>query len=276
MQKITRALLLTTLVCAAAPALAADAPAAAPAPDYTLTANVGLTSQYVYRGITQTAQKPAIQGGADFTHSSGFYLGTWGSNISWYSDNTANAANSATGNNSVSMEWDLYGGYRNTIGDVGYDVGVLQYYYPGRYVALATGVVKPDTTEVYGALSYKWVTGKVSYVASNGLFGVNNARGSYYLDLSANIPVVDTWTINAHVGEQKYTGNADPSLASNDSLYSYTDWKLGVTKDLGTGWSATAYYTDTNAKNSGYKNPIYNGGRNLGDSHFVAAVSKTF
>ena len=270
MQKITRALLITTLACAAAPALAADAPAA-PAPDYTLTANVGLTSQYVYRGITQTAEKPAIQGGADFTHSSGIYLGTWGSNISWFSDNPANG----TGN-SVSMEWDLYGGYRNTIGDVGYDVGVLQYYYPGRYVALPAGVVKPDTTEVYGALSYKWLTGKVSYVVSSGLFGVDNADGSYYLDLTANIPVVDTWTINAHVGRQKYTGTSTAGAPSNDSLYSYTDWKLGVTKDLGTGWSATAYYTDTNASDAGYKSAAFNGGKNLGDGHFVAAVSKTF
>ena len=275
MQKMTHALLVATLACAAAPALAADAPAAAPAPDYTLTANVGLTSQYVYRGITQTAEKPAIQGGADFTHSSGLYLGTWGSNISWYSDNPGNVAVAGT-SNSVSMEWDLYGGYRNTIGDIGYDVGVLQYYYPGRYVALPAGVVKPDTTEVYGALSYKWVTGKVSYVVSNGLFGVDKADGSYYLDLTANIPVVDTWTINAHVGNQHYAGTAVAGGVSNNSLYSYTDWKLGVTKDLGTGWSATAYYTDTNAKDAGYKSTASNGGKNLGEGHFVVAASKTF
>ena len=164
MHKLTQIALATTLVCAAIPALAADA---APAPAYTLTANVGLTSQYVYRGITQTAEKPAIQGGADFTHESGFYLGTWGSNISWFSD--------AAPGNSVSMEWDIYGGYRKSIGDFGYDVGVLQYYYPGRYTS---GTTKPDTTEVYGAVSYKWLTGKVSYVVSNALFGVAKADGS--------------------------------------------------------------------------------------------------
>jgi len=267
MHKFTQTALAVALACAAIPAFAADA-APAPTPAYTLTANVGLTSEYVYRGITQTARNPAIQGGADFTHSSGLYLGTWGSNISWYSD--------AVPGSSVSMEWDLYGGYRNTIGDIGYDVGVLQYYYPGRYPTLAAGAVKPNTTEVYGALSYKWLTGKVSYVVSNGLFGVDNADGSYYLDLSANVPIVDTWTLNAHVGEQKYTGTATTGAASNDSLYSYTDWKLGVTKDLGAGWSATAYYTDTNAKDAGYKITGVNGNKNLGDSHFVAAISKTF
>lgn len=261
MHKFTQAALTVALACAAIPALAADA-APAPTPAYTLTANVSLTSEYVYRGITQTARDPAIQGGADFTHESGLYLGTWGSNISWYSD--------AVAGSSVSMEWDIYGGYRKTIGDFGYDVGVLQYYYPGRY---PTGAVKPDTTEVYGAVSYKWLTGKVSYVVSPGLFGVDNADGSYYLDLSANVPIVDTWTLNAHVGDQHYSGSNGG--ISNDSLFSYTDWKLGVTKDLGSGWSATAYYTDTNAKDAGYKG-AFNGGKNLGDSHFVAAVSKTF
>lgn len=271
MRTLNKTILTVALACVAAPVFAADAPA----PDYTLTANVGLTSQYVYRGITQTGSKPAIQGGADFTHSSGFYLGTWGSNISWFTDNPANDSTSAT-RNSVSMEWDLYGGYKNSIGDIGYDVGVLQYYYPGTYGTLPTGVVKPDTTEVYGALSYKWATAKISYVASNGLFGVANANGSYYADLTVNIPVADTWTINAHVGDQKFTGTAATGFASNDSLYSYVDYKLGVTKDLGTGWSATAYYTTTNAKDAGYKNAAMNSGHNLGDDHFVAAVSKTF
>ncbi len=263
MYTLNKPLLAIALACVTASAFA-DAPAS----DYTLTANVGLTSQYVYRGITQTATNPAIQGGADFTHSSGIYLGTWGSNISWFTD--VNKASSA------SMEWDVYGGYKNTVGDVGYDVGVLQYYYPGTYSALPAGTVKPNTTEVYGALSYKWVTGKLSYVVSNGLFGVANADGSYYLDLSANVPVADTWTINAHVGNQKYTGVATAGAASSDSLYSYVDWKLGVTKDLGTGWSATAYYTSTDAKDAGYKILGVNNDKNLGEGHFVAAVSKTF
>jgi uncharacterized protein (TIGR02001 family) len=271
MRTFNQSILTIALACVTAPVFAADAPA----PDYTLTANVGLTSQYVYRGITQTASNPAVQGGADFTHSSGFYLGTWGSNISWFTDNPANASTSGT-SNSASMEWDLYGGFRNTIGDIGYDVGVLQYYYPGTYGTLPTGVVKPDTTEVYGALSYKWVTAKISYAVSNGLFGVADANGSYYADLTVNIPVADTWTINAHVGDQKYTGTAAAGFPSNDSLYSYVDYKLGVTKDLGTGWSATAYYTSTDAKDAGYKNAAMNDGHNLGADHFVAAISKTF
>lgn len=233
-----------------------------------VSANVGIYNQYVFRGITQTAGQPAIQGGFDVSTDSGFYVGTWGSNISWFSD--ANAGNS------VSMEWDLYGGYRGTTsGALGYDVGVLQYFYPGRYTTLASGVVEPDTTEVYGSLSYKWFTAKLSYVTSNGLFGVDNASGSYYADLSADIPFADTWTANLHVGRQHYAGSAVSGGPTNDSLYSYDDWKVGLTKDLGKGWSATAYYTDTNAKDAGYKISGVNGGNNLGAGAFVVGISRS-
>ena len=71
------------------PAPAATPPAAEPAkpePDWTFTSNIGLYSQYVFRGISQTDEKPAVQGGFDLGHKSGFYVGTWASNISWISD----------------------------------------------------------------------------------------------------------------------------------------------------------------------------------------------
>ena len=105
----------------------APAPAPAPTPDYTLTANVGLFSQYVFRGIAQTAGQPAVQGGFDCAHSSGFYLGTWASNISWLEDFGLY--------NRSSLEWDFYGGYKNTFPgseDWTYDVGLYYYYYPGH------------------------------------------------------------------------------------------------------------------------------------------------
>ncbi|HYP68099.1 MAG TPA: TorF family putative porin [Thiobacillaceae bacterium] len=286
-------LLVVGLVCAPALAQADDtpapaAPAAAPAPDYTLTANVSIVSQYIYRGLTQSDRNPAIQGGFDFSHKSGFYLGTWGSSISWVSDNYEKGGLTTDGTApSAGMEWDFYGGYKGSAGDIGYDVGALQYYYPGNYPPLALGVEKPDTTEIYGALSYKWLSGKASYVVSKGLFGVGDARGSYYLDLSANYPIADTWTINAHVGYQKYTGT-NASLVgtgeSNSDLYTYTDWKLGITKDLGSGWSALAYYSDTNANDSAggldaYRDsvdPKFNKGKNLGAAQLVVGVSRSF
>lgn len=260
-----------------APAYAADA---APASPHTVTANVGVYSQYIYRGITQTARKPALQGGMDYSHASGFYLGAWGSNVSWISDNYEKGGFTTTGTApAASLEVDLYGGYKGAAGAMGYDVGVLQYWYPGSYPGLIAGVVKPDTTEVYGALSYGPVTGKLSYVVSSGLFGVDNADGSWYADVSVSYPIADGWTLVAHVGHQKFKGSN--AGVSNSGLYTYSDWKLGVAKDLGNGWSATAYYTDTNAKNAGYQDStaadgLFNSGKNTGAGQFVVGVSRSF
>src|ERR1043166_9680330 len=139
---------IAALVTELAVAQAAPAPAA-PAPDYTLTGNFGIYSQYIFRGLTQTDTKPAFQGGFDFTHKSGFYLGTWGSNISWLHD-------AGVCNHGCSLEWDLYGGWRYAFNDDwGMDVGLLYYYSPGSY---QPGVTKPDTTEVYITGSWKWVS----------------------------------------------------------------------------------------------------------------------
>ena len=112
--------LLASFVAAPAVSFAEDAAPAAPA----FTSNVTLASEYIYRGIGQTNRKPAIQGGFDYAHSSGLYVGTWASNVSWLSDQAA-------GTISSSLEWDFYGGYKTAIDDFGIDVGVLQYYYPG-------------------------------------------------------------------------------------------------------------------------------------------------
>lgn len=255
----------------ALPVLAEDSP-------HTLTANVGVYNQYIYRGLTQTAGNPALQGGIDYGHASGFYAGAWGSNVSWIADNYEKGGLTVAGDSpSASVEIDLYGGYKGSAGDIGYDLGVLQYWYPGDYPALVAGAVKPDTTEVYGAVSYGPVTAKLSYVVSNGLFGVDNADGSWYADLSVAYPIAEGWTLIAHVGRQKFSGSNGG--VPNDSLYTYTDWKLGVTKDLGKGWTATAYYTDTNAKDAGYKDalaPFYNGGDNLGKGTFVIGISRSF
>ena len=245
---------------AAAPAAPA---AAAPAPANQVTYNVGLFSQYIFRGLTQTANKPAIQGGVDYANPNGFYLGTWGSNISWLEDG-------GTYTNS-SLEWDLYGGYRGAIKDVTYDVGLLQYVYPG---SINPGFTRAETTEVYGALSYKWVTAKLSVAASSSVFGTRDASGTYYADITANYPITDTITATAHVGRQQYTGGTSGS-ASNDSLYSYTDWKLGVSKAFADGVTVGAYYTDTNGKDLAAYKTGYVGG-NIANAQGTIYVQKTF
>lgn len=234
-----------------------------PPSEHTLTANVGIFSQYIYRGLTQTNEKPALQGGFDYAHSSGLYAGVWGSNISWFSD--LNAGNSA------SLELDTYFGFKDSFaGDFTYDVGFLRYNYPGSYPALGAGVVKPNTNELYGAIGYKWFTAKYSHAISN-IFGVADSEGTSYLDLSANFEVADKLTLGLHAGKQAYKGTAIPGGASNDSLYSYTDYKISLTKEwAGANWGIA--FTDTNAKDAGYT--IL--GKNVGRSQTVVSVSKTF
>jgi uncharacterized protein (TIGR02001 family) len=251
-------------------AIAADAPATGP---HTFTGNVGFASEYLYRGIAQTRGKPALQGGFDYSHASGLYAGAWGSNISWISDAIPGA--------SASLEIDLYGGYKGTLpGDVGYDVGILTYNYPGTGKTVA-GSLKQDTTEIYGALSWKWLTVKYSH-STTALFGWakvpgavdDKTTGSGYLELNGTYDVGNGWGLTGHVGHQKVKGYSDAS---------YTDYKLGVTKDLGFGVVGLAYST-TNAKDDcgvgGVTNPycFFKGadGYDAGKSKAVLTFNKTF
>ncbi len=236
---------------------------AAPASPHTFTGNVTLASEYLYRGIAQTNGKLAIQGGFDYSHSSGFYLGTWGSNISWLSDMGPGI--------SAPIELDIYGGYKNTFGggDFNYDVGVLTYNYPGNY---PSGFTKPDTTEVYGALGWKWLTAKYSYVVSSHIFGFTTPTGgktdgSGYLDLTGTFDLGGGWGATAHVGHQTIKDFGDAS---------YTDYKLGVTKDVGFG-TAGLYFSTTNAKSCGDAVPVYcnSYGRDLGKGRAVVSFTKT-
>ena len=220
-----------------APALAfAQAAAPAPTPEHTLTGNVGVYSQYIFRGLTQTNGDAALQGGFDYSHSSGFYAGTWMSNISWLSDSPT-----ATGYASGSLEMDFYGGYKGTIsGDLGFDVGLLQYYYPGDVIP---GGTKADTLEMYGALTWKWLSAKYSYSLNDQTFGVKDSSGTSYLDLSANFPVTDAFNLVAHYGVQKYegSGGACGVGVSNDTCASYKDWKVGATYALPQSFTIGGY-----------------------------------
>ena len=237
--------------------LLAQAETPAPPP---FTGNVTLASEYLYRGIAQTNGKAALQGGFDYAHPSGFYVGTWGSNISWLSDVGPGI--------SAPLELDIYGGYKNSFGgDWTYDVGVLRYNYPGSYPA---GFTKPDTTEIYGAIGWKWITAKYSYVVSDHIFGFTTPSGgktdgSGYFDLTATYDLGSGWGVTAHAGHQDIKGFGDAS---------YTDWKLGVTKDVGVG-TAALYVSGTDAKGDAgqpYRN-AYN--RDLGETRVVISFTKT-
>lgn len=254
-------------------AMAEDAPATAaePASPHSFAYNIGLFSQYIFRGLTQTGEKLALQGGVDYTHASGFYAGAWASNISWLED--------AGAYENSSLELDVYGGYRGEFGKsgVGYDIGLLQYIYPGDK---NPGIKRAETTEIYGALSWKWLQGKLSYVASDGAWGFDNADGTWYAELNANVPIGESgFTVIAHVGRQDFAGHLPDGgtcatgQRSNDSCFSYTDWKLGLTKSFSNGVNIGAYYTDTNAKEANWTDTS---GQYLGDNQFTVFVQKTF
>jgi uncharacterized protein (TIGR02001 family) len=247
---------------------AQTAPAAEPAPPYTLTGNFGIFSQYIFRGLTQTNTNPAAQGGFDYTHSSGFYVGTWMSNISWLTD--------ALAYKSAPLEWDFYGGYRGSFGksDFGYDVGLLQYYYPGTVVP---GGVKADTLELYGLVSWKWLSAKYSYSLGNKTFGVPNSQGTGYLDISANYPLTEKLTLVAHYGNQKYDGTT--AGVSNDTAWSYQDYKLGLSYALPKDFTIGGYFTGTDIKSgklvfADYTN--FSNNRMVGKDTFTVFVQKTF
>jgi len=250
---VTGATLLAPLAAFAedAPAAApeAAAPAAAPNP---LTTNVGLVSDYRFRGISQTFGKIAIQGGVDYAHESGWYVGNWDSNVS----ETAGYPN---GN----LEMDFYGGFKKSIGDWGYDVGVLHYYYPGSTAAGSAGggagpwAVVPTggqsalgnphstatnsgtvhNTEIYIAGSWKFLSLKYSHAVTD-YFMIPDTKGSSYLDLSANYDLGDGWGIVGHAGH---------TSVHNFSEATYSDYKLGVTKDV-SGYVFGATIVGTNAK----------------------------
>jgi uncharacterized protein (TIGR02001 family) len=216
------------------------APAEAKSP-HTFTGNMTIISDYRFRGISQTFGKPAIQGGIDYSHASGFYLGNWNSNVS-------DSAGYPGGN----IEMDFYGGWKNTWGDYGLDVGLLEYYYPGSNAAgggsqgalgnphsTATNSGTVKNTEFYVGGSWKWLSLKWNHSLSD-YFSIPATRGSDYLDLSATYDMGGGWGATGHVGHLK---------VHNFSEASYTDYKLGVSKDL-SGWTLGAALVTTNAKDS--------------------------
>jgi uncharacterized protein (TIGR02001 family) len=211
---------------------------------HSFSGNVSLTSDYIFRGISQTGGEPAIQGGLDYSHASGFYLGTWASNVGWLED--------FQGYQKGNLEIDVYGGYRGDIGSTGltFDLGAIQYIYPGTN---NSGSNDADTTELYAALGWKWFTVKYYYAISDEVFGFGNltagntgdAAGSAYLSVAASVPVGETGlTLGASWGTFKF---------ENSGAADYSDWKVSAAYDMGklgaslSGVTIGVAYTDTDA-----------------------------
>ena len=260
-------------------AFAQAAPAAAPEPS-PVTANVTITNDYRYRGISQTNYQPAIQGGFDYAHESGFYIGNWNSTINWVSNTTNNGVKAP-------IEMDFYGGFKKELIGEGFasDFGVLQYYYNQTGQNYNNALVNPNTTEIYAAQNFTFgpLTGfvKINYALTN-IFGIPKSTGSYYPDLTANYDT-GMWgvTLNGHIGYQYVAGQpaSQGSVAQTQRNISYTDWKLGATKDFGGGLALSAAYVSTNANPNWWNTWTAPGGTaqsSAGRPGAVVALTKTF
>lgn len=257
--------LAASVMCGTAGAQQAATPASP------LTGNLSIVSEYRFRGIDQTAGKPAIQGGLDYSHASGVYLGNWNSNV-----------NQNAGYPGGSIEMDFYGGWKKAFGDLGVDVGAIYYYYPGSD---ARSLSNPHSgksnsgtvhnTEFYVGGSWKFLSLKWFHALSD-YFMVPDTSGTNYFDLSAGYDIGGGLGLVGHVGKLKVHGYSESD---------YTDYKLGVTKDI-TGWLLGAALVGSNAKGNCpasaiaspycFSNPAGQSPRDAGRTTVVLSVGKTF
>ena len=211
-----------------------------------LSANVGAVSDYRFRGISQSFDKAAVQGGIDYAHSSGFYVGNWNSSI-----------NEGAGYPSAHWENDYYAGFKKSLGNFGLDVGVIYYDYPGSNAVddptqSGRNIYNPTTgNKKYGSVSnkefylggsWKWLSAKWFYSVAD-YFSMPDTKGTQYLDLGSNVELSDGWAWNAHIGVLKTKG-----INSSTLDVDYMDYKLGVTKEVrGFVLGASAIWTSANA-----------------------------
>jgi uncharacterized protein (TIGR02001 family) len=263
-------LTLSAIALAAAATLTSGtvlAQAAAPAtPEFAVTGNFGITSDYRFRGLSQNNLDPAVQGGFDLAHSSGLYIGTWGSNVSQW-------AASETG----SLELDIYGGYKTAIGDVGLDIGAIAYKYPS-----STQSYRSNTEEVYVGLSYGPAVFKTSYVTSKNYFASvdanKSAKGTVYYDFTISQEVMPKLVASAHAGYTKYKESAR-ALTAGD--FSYADYSLGLAYDLnGYVFGVKYFFNDLKADTKGYADASSagsgSGPTNVGKDGFAVSLTKAF
>jgi uncharacterized protein (TIGR02001 family) len=180
-----------------------------------LTANAAITTNYVFRGISQSAKRPAVQGGLDYTVAdTGFAVGTWVSSIDFGDDSN--------------LEWDIYGNYNFNLGPVGASVGVIGYVYPysGNFGPYDLWEVNVGLTHDFGFAAW---SAKAFYAPSlpSGYLTVRNGYNpdqEYFLTTGVSIPVMPWLSISGNVGYQGYTG--EPSGFPDDS---YVEWDAGIT-----------------------------------------------
>jgi len=221
-----------------------------------VSGQTAVVSDYLFRGLSQTDRGPALQAGIEYDARNGIYAGAWGSNISWLSDASTDAAPISS-----SLEIDGYAGWRTTLDNgISLDAGLYGYDYPGSY---PSGFTSPNTLEAYAGVGYAGLILKYSHALTN-LFGFDHSRNSHYLDLSWSHGFAQAWSLSAHVGHQTVEHAIDAS---------YTDWNIAVARSFAHDLSVSLGYYDTNASRA-----VYTNARNhyLGHATAVLSLSKGF
>jgi uncharacterized protein (TIGR02001 family) len=216
-----------------------------------VTTNLGATSDYRFRGISQTQNAPALQGGIDYADKSGFYVGNWNSSVS-----------SQLYTNGSGLESDLYAGYKKEVVGVTLDVGSYNYFYPRASV----GKTNYDTKEVYLGAAKGPVSVKVSQSLGD-YFATSNSRGTRYYQADVAYPIAGTKaSVLAHAGKT--------DIANNTTL-DYNDYNFGLGYNIA-GFDVSAkYYTNSN-KTSAFQTANTLNGQKLYKNAAVLSVSKTF
>lgn len=181
-------------------------------------------SQYIFRGITQSDEAPAIQGSLDWNHDSGVYLGTWGSNVDFNDGDES------------SVEIDVYGGVNFSASGFDFGVGLIHYMYPG-----ADSSLDYDYTEVTASVGRDFGVASAtgSFFYSPDYFA--GSGDSYYYNLALSAPITALpggLTFNAAVGHQSIDDEA--AYGTPD----YVDWNVGLGATV-EGFDLSLSYKDT-------------------------------
>ena len=218
-----------------------------------VSGNLGLTSDYRFRGISQSQNAPAVQGGVDYAHSSGLYIGNWNSSVS-----------SQMYTNGSGVESDLYAGFKKDIyKGITIDVGSYNYFYPRATNNTSTNF---DTNELFVGLGYGPVSVKYSQSLSN-YFGTANSKNSQYYQADVVQPIGKTKvSLLAHAGRTE---------VNNSSTLNYSDYNVGLGYDL-QGWQlAVKYYTNTDTSST-FRTANTINSQQLYKDATVFSVSKSF
>jgi uncharacterized protein (TIGR02001 family) len=279
-----KTILALSLAALSVPALAQEKK---PAPDWVFTGNFGVASDYRFRGISQSNKAPAVQGGFDLAHSSGFYVGNWNSSVSTWASPLG-----------AGVEMDLYGGYKTELAGFALDLGLIQYFYPGAVSGLPGYETKNtlNTREAYFAIGFGPLNFKTSYTMSKNYFGLgkeaadNNGgdydglsdtktvKGTLYYDLTFSKEIAPKLTLKAHAGMLD---------VKNATRWGIKDYSLGFSYALedSLSVSVTGYSTslERNAKDGRYfeniqldDNDNILKSKKLYGTGFSIAITKTF